>query len=133
MLTDRHKHPDRGKQYHPPSPFGGRQQIFMQLSPKSGGFPNSSDSKKNELCQFCRMCSFLFTESGGKKHSAALKHDGKRYSSKLGEVRPHLFTTQGQSSFSLNRAAEIHHHTPRISINSNISWSINCGAIFCSW
>lgn len=77
------------------------------VSPKNSGFPNISDSKKNKLCQFCRMCSFLFTASGGKKHSDSLKHDGKRYSSKrvLAEERPHSFTMDGRFSFSLNRGA----------------------------
>lgn len=42
------------------------------------------------------MCSFLFTASGGKKCSDALKHDGKRYSSNsvLAEERPHSFTLE---------------------------------------
>lgn len=56
--------------------------IFKESSAKNSCFTNSFDSKKNKPCQFCRMCSFLFTASGGQKRSDAPKHNGKRYPSK---------------------------------------------------
>lgn len=80
------------------------------MSPMTSCFTNMSDSKKNKACQFCRMCSFLFTASGGKKHSDALKHDGKGYPSKtaLAEEKPLLpfgWTVRPHS-------ADIPSHTP---------------------
>lgn len=59
---------------------------------KKSDFTNSCDSNKNKLCQFCRMCSFLFTASGGKRCSDALRH-GKKPSSRrvLAEPRPLSF------------------------------------------
>lgn len=86
--------------------------IFRALSPQNSCFTNSSDSKKNKPCQFCRMCSFLFTASGGKKRSDALKHDGKRYPSKnaSAEKKPLSFTLDGQSCINLNRIVDAHSH-----------------------
>lgn len=65
-------------------------------------FTNSSDSNKNKFCQFCRMCSFLFTASGGKRCSDALRH-GKKSSSRsvLAEQRPLSCIQAGQFCFIL--------------------------------
>lgn len=101
--------------------------IFNELSPKNSCLTNSSDSKKNKPCQFCRMCSFLFTASGGKKRSDALKHDGKRYPSKsaLAEEKPPSFTLDGQFCITLNSVVDVHSHRPTHCINSRIRWCIS--------